>query len=123
VTRAFDTLDWLEQRPAHTRYLFGDTITETDVRLWVTLARFDVVYNPQFMVNLRRLVDYQNLWAYARDLYHLAAFAELSDFETFKFTYFSLFPLRNPAGIIPAGPIVDWKEPQQRSKLSRQVAA
>ena len=61
VSRAFATLDDLEQRLAGRRYLLGDAITEADVRLWVTLARFDAVYHCHFKVNLRRLTDYPNL--------------------------------------------------------------
>jgi putative glutathione S-transferase len=121
MTRVFDTLDWLEERLETTRYLFGDTITETDIRLWVTLARFDVVYNPLFKVNLRRLVDYPNLWAYARDLYSLPAFAQLTDFGAFKFSYDHAFPLLSRADGIPAGPIVDWSEPQQRARIGRKA--
>ena len=74
VTRVFATLDELEQRLAGRRYLLGDAITEADVRLWVTLARFDPVYHYHFKANLRRLTDYPNLWGYARDLYSRPAF-------------------------------------------------
>ncbi len=66
VTRLFETLDLLEQRLAGQRYLLGDALTEADVRLWVTLARFDAVYYSHFKCNLRRISDYPNLWAYAR---------------------------------------------------------
>ncbi len=69
VAELFATLDDLDQRLATRRYLLGDSITEADVRLWVTLARFDAVYVTHFKANLRRLADYPNLWPYARDLY------------------------------------------------------
>lgn len=59
----FNRLDWLEERLADRRYLFGDKITESDVRLYVTLARFDVAYHNIFRVNKKRLRDYDNLWA------------------------------------------------------------
>src|SRR5262249_51523016 len=68
VAALFATLDELEQRLAGQRYLFGGQITEADVRLWVTLARFDSVYVTHFKANVRRLVDYPNLWAYPPDL-------------------------------------------------------
>jgi putative glutathione S-transferase len=123
VIRVFETLDRLEARLENRRYLFGDEITESDLRLWVSLARFDVAYNPFFKANLRRLVDYPNLWAYARDLHSVPAFSELSDFDAFKFTYHRAFPQRNPSGIIPAGPIVDWTAPQQRAGLAGRAAA
>ena len=70
----FNRLDWLEERLADRRYLFGDKITESDVRLYVTLARFDVAYHNIFRVNKKRLRDYDNLWAYARDLYQTPGF-------------------------------------------------
>lgn len=117
VERAFAVLDQLEERLATSRYLFGHSITETDIRLWVTLARFDSVYNPFFRVNLRRLVDYPNLWAYARDLYTHPAFALSTDFKACKDTYYPAFPQWNPAGIVPIGPLIDWAEPQQRARL------
>jgi putative glutathione S-transferase len=122
VKVTFGLLDRLEERLTSQRYLFGDTITETDVRLWVTLARFDIVYNPLFKVNLRRLVDYPNLWAYARDLHSLPAFAEHSNFDAMKFIYHCAFPLRHPPRIIPAGPIVDWTEPQHRERLAGKAS-
>ena len=74
VAELFATLDDLDQRLATRRYLFGDSVTEADVRLWVTLARFDAVYVTHFKANLRRLADYPNLWPYARDLYSIPAF-------------------------------------------------
>src|SRR5499425_2329187 len=80
VTALFATLDELEERLASARYLFGEQITEADVRLWVTLARFDSVYVTHFMPNIRRLVDYPNLWAYSRDLYQHPAFGSTTNF-------------------------------------------
>jgi putative glutathione S-transferase len=65
------------------RYLHGDTVTESDVRLWVTLVRFDVTYNALGAVGPRRLTDFPTLWAYARDLYQHQAFGDSTDFATF----------------------------------------
>lgn len=65
----FAMLDELEERLANSRYLFGDRPVETDWRLFTTLVRFDAVYYGHFKCNLRRLVDYPNLWGYARDLF------------------------------------------------------
>ena len=79
----FNRLDWLEERLADRRYLFGDKITESDVRLYVTLARFDVAYHNIFRVNKKRLRDYDNLWAYARDLYQIPAFRHNTYFKDF----------------------------------------
>lgn len=73
VVSAFETLD---ARLADSRYLMGDQLTEADVRLWVTVVRFDVAYNMEFKVSERNIVDYPNLWAWARDLYTRPAFRD-----------------------------------------------
>jgi glutathione S-transferase/putative glutathione S-transferase len=74
----------LDARLAQTRYLFGDRITESDVRLWPTLARFDVGYNPMAGISEHRLTDFPHLWKYARDLYRQPAFRETTDFTSFS---------------------------------------
>ena len=108
VTTVFETLDMLEQRLAGRRYLFGDALTEADVRLWVTLARFDVVYYSHFKCNLRRISDYPNLWAYARRLYALPAFRDTTRFDQIKRHYYTTHPQLNPSRIVPDGPLLDW---------------
>jgi len=118
VAALFATLDELEERLAGRRYLFGDQITEADVRLWVTLARFDAVYVTHFKANLRRLADYPNLWPYARDLYSIPAFGGTTDFGHIKRHYYGTHPHLNPLRIVPAGPIQDWDAPQQRAELA-----
>ena len=65
----FDSFEWLEELLGERRYLLGERITEADWRLFPTLVRFDEVYNLHFRCNRRRLVDYPNLWGYARELY------------------------------------------------------
>jgi glutathione S-transferase/putative glutathione S-transferase len=81
--RMITTLEDLDRRLASSRYLFGATVTEADVRLWPTLARLDLGYNPMAKVSERRLVDFPVLWAYARDLYQLPAFRETTDLSAF----------------------------------------
>lgn len=117
VEALFATLDELEARLGRGRYLFGDRLTESDVRLWVILARFDIAYNPLFRANLRRIVDYPNLWAYARDLYGLPAFRTLSDFAAIKAVYWRMFPALNPSGVVPLGPLLDWRDPSPRESV------
>lgn len=113
----FNRLDQLEERLAHSRYLFGDKITESDVRLYVTLARFDVAYFNGFRVNKKMLKDYPNLWAYARDLYQIPGFGDTTDFEAIK-KHYHLCTLRtNPDRILPAGPDLSiWNTPHNRDK-------
>ena len=69
VRSLFAALDSLEARLSSQRYLFGTQMRETDWRLFVTLVRFDAVYHGHFKCNLRRLVDYPNLFGYLKDLY------------------------------------------------------
>ncbi|MDT7551687.1 MAG: glutathionyl-hydroquinone reductase [Pseudonocardiales bacterium] len=118
VVVLFDRLDELEARLGEHRYLFGDAITEADVRLWVTLVRFDAVYVTHFKANLRRLVDYPNLWAYARDLYSVPAFGGTTNFDHIKRHYYMTHPQLNPTRIVPAGPLLDWTAAADRSPRS-----
>ncbi len=113
----FETLDRLDARLADSRYLCGDEQTEADWRLFTTLVRFDVAYHYAFKCNLRRLVDYANLWPYARDLYQTPGIAETVRFDAYKQGYFSLSELRNPLGIVPLGPIVNFSEPHGREAM------
>ena len=112
----FDTLDWLDERLARRRYLCGDTITEADWRLFTTLVRFDAVYVGHFKCNTRRLVDYPNLWGYARDLYSVPGVQQTVDFLHIKRHYYMSHPTVNPHGIVPAGPVIDWEAPVVRGR-------
>jgi glutathionyl-hydroquinone reductase len=117
VTRLFQTLDQLEERLAGQRYLVGDQLTEADVRLWVTLARFDSVYYSHFKCNLRRISDYPSLWAYTRDLYALPAFSKTLRLDQIKRHYYTTHPQLNPTRIVPDGPLLDWTAPSGRERL------
>jgi putative glutathione S-transferase len=113
----FATLDDLEQRLAQRRYLTGDTLTEADVRLWVTLARFDAVYYSHFKANARRISDYPNLWGYARELYAIPAFGQTTRFDHIKRHYYTTHPKLNPSRIVPDGPLLDWDAPHGRAGI------
>jgi putative glutathione S-transferase len=113
----FAALDDLEQRLGQRRYLTGDTLTEADVRLWVTLARFDSVYYLHFKANQRRISDFPHLWAYARDLYSRPAFRETTRFDQIKRHYYMTHPRLNPSRIVPDGPLLDWDAPHGRAGL------
>jgi putative glutathione S-transferase len=110
----FDSLDWLEQLLAGRRYLAGARITEADWRLFPTLARFDEVYNLHFRCNRRRLVDYPNLWGYARELHQLPGVAQTVAMEQIKRHYYTTHDELNPKHIIPLGPGYDWSKPHGR---------
>jgi len=114
VITLFDTLDALDAHLATNRYLMGDRLTEADLRLFPTLARFDVAYHYAFKCNIRRLMDYRHLWPYAREIYQMPGVAATVKPEIYKAGYFSRSELRNPLGIIPAGPRIDWTLPHGR---------
>ena len=116
--RLFDRLDWLSDRLAGQRYLVGDTITEADVRLFTTLARFDAVYHGHFKCNRSKLSEMPVLWAYARDLFQTPGFGDTTDFPQIKEHYYVVHRMINPTGIVPAGPdLRNWLDPHGREAL------
>lgn len=86
-------------------------MTEADIRLWPTLVRFDAVYHGHFKCNIRRLVDYPNLWNYARMLYQRPMFAETVNFDHIKRHYYMTHDQINPNRIVAKGPAMDWTLP------------
>jgi glutathionyl-hydroquinone reductase len=116
--RLFARLDWLSERLERRRYLVGDTITEADVRLFTTLARFDAVYHNHFKCNRNKLTEMPVLWAYARDLFQTPGFGDTTDFVHIKRHYYEVHTALNPNGIVPAGPrLENWATPHFREQL------
>lgn len=116
----FDRLDYLEERLSNKRYLFGDKITDSDIRLYVTLARFDIAYYPVFRVNRNRIIDFPNLWAYARDLYQTPGFGDTTNFDAIKRGYHLGNHAENPYQILAKGPDLSiWNTPHGREKFSK----
>jgi putative glutathione S-transferase len=113
----FATLDELDARLATRRYLTGARVTEADWRLFTTLARFDAVYFGHFKCNVRRIVDYANLWGYVRDLYQTPGVAETVNVDYYKRHYYGSHKTINPHSIIPLGPTVDFSAPHDRERL------
>ncbi|KXO99370.1 Uncharacterised protein (plasmid) [Tsukamurella tyrosinosolvens] len=114
----FSRLDWLSERLATQRYLVGDTITEADVRLFTTLARFDPVYHGHFKCNREKLSEMPVLWAYARDLFQTPGFGDSTHFEHIKRHYYEVHRDINPSGIVPKGPdLKNWFTEHGREKL------
>jgi glutathionyl-hydroquinone reductase len=114
VLPLFDTLDALDARLAGKRFLLGDAQTLADWRLFTTLIRFDAVYYSHFKCNLRRIVDYEHLWPYLRDLYQTPGVAETVDFDHIKRHYYVTHTELNPRGIVPVGPALDLDAPHGR---------
>ncbi|MGP4864230.1 glutathione S-transferase family protein [Psychrobacter sp. T6-5] len=117
VIELFAALDTLEARLADKRYLTGSTITEADWRLFTTLVRFDAVYVGHFKCNLRRIIDYPNLWGYLRDLYQVPGVAETVNMEHIKQHYYTSHANINPTRIIPIGPAIDFTTAHHRDQL------
>ncbi len=117
----FATLDRIDDRLGVQRYLAGDRVTAADWRLFTTLLRFDPVYVGHFKCNLRRLIDYPNLWGYAREIYQLPGVAATVDLARIKEGYYQGMRHLNPSGIIPLGPAVDFSAPHDRARLPEAV--
>ncbi len=114
----FETLDAMEERLANRRYLFGPKPLESDWRFFVTLVRFDPVYYGHFKCNLRRIVDYKNLYGYLRDLYQIDGIAETVNFDQIKRHYYVTHDDINPTRIVPIGPLQDLNSPHGRERLT-----
>lgn len=120
----FDRLDELEQRLSTRRFLFGDYITDSDVRLYATLARFDVAYYAAFKTNRNRIVDFPNLWGYLRDLYQTPGFGDTTNFEAIKIHYhlsnhIASDDQKGANNILPKGPDTStFNSPHNRELLS-----
>jgi putative glutathione S-transferase len=96
----------------------GDAITEADVRLFTTLARFDAVYHGHFKCNRNKLTEMPALWGYARDLFQTPAFGDNTDFDQIKRHYYVVQADVNPSRIVPQGPdLSGWTTPHGRARL------
>lgn len=113
----FALLDDLDSHLADNRYIAGPTLTEADLRALPTLVRFDVAYYGAFKCNKRMIRDYPHLSGYVRELYQLPGVAETVDTDIYKAGYYSMSKERNPLGIIPVGPLVDFDAPHGRAAV------
>ncbi|MGH3089489.1 MAG: glutathione S-transferase family protein [Rubrobacteraceae bacterium] len=121
VTELFDALDRWEDVLSTQRYLCGDRVTEADWAMFTTLVRFDAVYHGHFKCNVRRIVDYPNLWGYLRDLYQCPGVSETVFLDQIKTHYYSSHETVNPTRIVPKGPVIDFTTPHGREKLQKYV--
>jgi putative glutathione S-transferase len=112
----FETLDWIEDRLAHHRYLLGPAITEADWRLFPTILRFDPVYHGHFKCNLRRVADYPHLLGWLRDLAQHPGVAGTIDLAHICHHYYRSHPSVNPTRIVPVGRGPDLWQPHGRDR-------
>ncbi|SCW90972.1 Glutathione S-transferase, N-terminal domain [Sphingobium faniae] len=117
VAGVFETLDWLEDRLSRQRYLVGGQLSEADIRLFTTLVRFDEVYNGHFKCNVRRIVDYPNLWSFTREIFQLPGVAATVNMEHIKRHYYESHRTINPTSVVPAGPASDFAAPHDRTVI------
>jgi glutathionyl-hydroquinone reductase len=118
VTELFDNLDHWEKVLEEERYLCGDRITQADWCLFTTLFRFDLVYYVHFKCNLRRIVDYPNLWNYLKDLYQQPGVKETCNIDHIKRHYYKSHPKVNPTRIVPKGPVINFDEAHNRYEVN-----
>jgi putative glutathione S-transferase len=114
VRALFQMLDALERRLGERRFLFGAEPVESDWRLFTTLVRFDAVYQIHFKCSLRKLVEYEQLWPYARDLYQWPGVAATVAFDEIRAHYYRTHPQINPSRIVAALPLASFEEPHHR---------
>jgi putative glutathione S-transferase len=113
----FTTLDDLERRLSRQRYVAGPRLTEADWRLFPTLVRFDAVYYSHFKCNLRRIIDYPNLWNYVCDLYQTPGIADTVSMDHIKRHYYVSQRRVNPTGIVPLGPELNFLMEHDRDRF------
>ncbi|KAI0355843.1 glutathione S-transferase [Trametes cingulata] len=106
VIPLFESLDRLEKLLTGKHFLVGDQLTEADVRLFVTIIRFDPVYFSHFKCNIRTIRDgYPAIHLWLRKLYwNNAAFSSTCRFDHIKTGYYWQKNL-NPHRIVPVGPV------------------
>jgi putative glutathione S-transferase len=117
VESLFQHLDQLDLRLESRRFLFGSQPVETDWRLFTTLVRFDAVYQIHFKCSIRKLIEYESLWPYARDLYQWPGVAETVSFDEIRAHYYRTHPMINPSGIVAALPAASFAEVPEREHL------
>jgi putative glutathione S-transferase len=116
----FNAMDQLETRLATQRFLVSDTdLTMADVRLWVTLVRFDAVYHTHFKCNKKKLTEYPNLFAYTCDIYQMGNVKTIIDMEMIKKHYYECHTFINPRAIVAIGPDNLFMTPVDRSHLQK----
>lgn len=122
VMELFSALDRWELVLGRQPYVCGDRLTLADWCLFTTLFRFDLAYHGAFKCNVKRLVDYPNLWNYTRHLYQYDEARTVSNAAHVKRLYYAGLPEINPTRIVPRGPDIDFAAPCDREKFARAIA-
>ncbi|OAG42463.1 hypothetical protein AYO21_03339 [Fonsecaea monophora] len=127
VLQLFKSLDRTEAILAESSsqgpFYFGAQLTEADVRLYTTIARFDPVYVQHFKCNIKDIRSgYPHIHRWLRHLYWtIPAFGETTQFEHIKKHYTKSHKQINPFGITPVGPVPDiLKEDEEVSAVVKK---
>jgi putative glutathione S-transferase len=123
VQDLFDAMSRWDETLSTRRYVVSDQLTLADVFLFPTLYRFDAVYHTHFKCNVRRLIDFDHLWDYARDIYQMGGVAETCNMDHVKAHYYRSHDDINPTGFVPVGPELDWTTTHERDELPDESAA
>lgn len=118
VTELFQNLDHWDEVLGKQRYLCGNQITEADICMFTTLIRFDSVYHGHFKCNLKRIMDYPNLWNYLKDLYQFPGIKETCNLDHIKRHYYMSQTAINPNRIVPKGPMINFEEGHDRDRFN-----
>ncbi|KAL9224332.1 hypothetical protein vseg_000376 [Gypsophila vaccaria] len=118
VDKLFEALDKCEEILGKQRYISGNSLTEADIRLFVTLIRFDEVYTVYFKCNKKQLREYPNLFNYTKDIFQFPGMSSTVNMAHIKKHYYGSHPTLNTYGIIPRGPNIDFSAPHDRDRFS-----
>lgn len=118
VEKLYEALDKCEEILGKQRYICGGSLTEADIRLFVTLIRFDEVYAVHFKCNKKLIREYSNLFNYIKDVYQIPGMNSTVNMDHIKKHYYGSHPSINPSGIIPCGPDIDYCSPHDRERFS-----
>nr|MBA2662309.1 glutathione S-transferase C-terminal domain-containing protein [Lujinxingiaceae bacterium] len=120
VYELFESLTQYEQLLSKQRFLCGDVLSEADIAMFPTLLRFDAVYYSHFKCNVRRIIDYPNLWNYLKDIYQIEGVAETCNLDHIKHHYYASHENINPTRIVPVGPAIRFDEPHDRDRFNKK---